>query len=157
MPHEWLERWCQSKHHSKSAKGKEKPFLLLCFVLDYVQEDASLQYNCQSPSCVIPACSLELDIAHPDHAGSPWRPPTHSEKTVVFETLQKWKVKQPRETADPFRLAATNTEIKLYSFLLSFTEESKIQANKALGWIPRPGEVFAEPNLPNHQAHKTHK
>lgn len=43
--------------------------------------------------------------AHPDHAGPPWRPPTHSEKTVVFETLLWWKVKQSRETADPFRFA----------------------------------------------------
>lgn len=71
-------------------KERKNP-LLLCFALDYVQEDASLQYNCQSVSCIISVCSLELDIAHPDHAGSLWRPPTHSEQTVVFETLYNEK------------------------------------------------------------------
>lgn len=74
---------------AKVPKERKNPFRY--FVLDYVQEDASLQYNCQSVSCIIPACILELDIAHPDHAGSPWRPPTHSEKTVVFETLYNEK------------------------------------------------------------------
>lgn len=114
MPHEWLERWCQSKHHSKSAKGKEKSFLLLCFVLDYVQEDASLHYSCQSVSCILPVCSLEMDTCPSWPCWSSLETSnTFREETVVFKTLLWWKVKQSRETADPCRLARCNTETKI--------------------------------------------
>lgn len=72
-----------------TAKVPKKRKNALCyFVLFWIMFRRTHHFSTIAKvSCILSVCSLELDNAHPDHAGSPWRPPTHSEKAEVFETL----------------------------------------------------------------------